>query len=283
METVRTKKGKLPPDLMARVDACAFLFNADRPEKIRSIMADRGVTEQEAGRIYTIGAMKFCIALGRASTFAEALETLEMEQGGARADPLSRTASADDMARVIARYKRINDKEPMRVNRVDAVRMAWARMDNQPLTEYAQPSNWQTVDGALKEKKRSHPLNVGKVLGCLYTDMEYRQEHSDPIYSAHNAVIQRNLKAFFKDYKSRLSRTVKKRLADLIEYINKKSGGDAAKAEKAIKDLTLRKGKESPETSKLAKFADNLHYGFPHKDAVSCPEFIELLTNYSDD
>jgi hypothetical protein len=282
MENVTTKKRELAPELMARVDACAYIFMADKPEKISAIMESRNVSELDAGRLYTIGALKAEKRRGIARNYREALEALEAEQVGDRGNPLTRTVSADNTARVIARYQRINDNSPMRTTTVDVIRMSWAHMDNQPYTAYTQPHTWYTEDTQPKEAKRDHSLNVGKILGTMYSQIEDRFEHTDAVYEAHNAVIERNMAVFFTEYTSRLSRTVKMRLADLAGYIRRESNGSALKAERVISALTSAKGREAPETSKMANFAANLHRQFEHKDAVSCPEFVSLLYRYGD-
>jgi hypothetical protein len=282
MEHVTTKKRELAPELMARVDACAYIFIADRPEKISAIMESRNVPELDAGRIYTIGALKAAKRRGTARNYREALEVLEAEQAGDRGNPLTRTINADNTARAIARYQRINDNSPMRTTTIDVIRMSWARMDNQPYTAYVQPHTWYVQHREPKEVEPKHSLNVGKILGTMYCQEEYRQEREDPVYTAHNAVIERNMTVFFTEYTSRLSRTVKMRLADLAGYIRRESNGSALKAERVISALTSAKGREAPETSKMANFAANLHRQFEHKDAVSCPEFVSLLYRYGD-
>jgi hypothetical protein len=55
---------------------------ADKPDKISAIMADRNVSELEAARIYTIGALKAAKRRGTAKNYREALELLEAEQIG---------------------------------------------------------------------------------------------------------------------------------------------------------------------------------------------------------
>jgi hypothetical protein len=218
---------------------------------------------------------------GTACNYVEALETLEAEQVGDRGDPLTRTVSADDTARIVAHYQRENDNAPMRVNRVDTVRMAWARMDNQPYTAYAQPDNWKEAVEAPKQAKRKHTANIGKVMGTMYAELEHRQEQEDPASECANSVIQKNLKLFFADYKNRLSKTAKNRLDELIRYVNRKSGGDAEKAKEAVDSLTTREGREAPETAKLSGFAHRLHMNFPHKDSVTCPELVGMLVRDS--
>jgi hypothetical protein len=283
MENVTTKKRELAPELMARVDACAYIFMADEPDKISAIMESRNVTELEAGRIYTIGTLKEAKRRGTARNYREALEALEAEQAGDRGNPLTRTISADKTARTVSRYQRMNDNSPMRTNTVDVVRMAWARMDNQLYTAYAQPRNWHVEDRQTVEEKPTHARNTGKIAGSMYTDMVYKQERLDPVYSAYEAVMDKNLKVFFTEYISRLSRMVKMRLANFAGYINRESNGNALKAERVISALTSAKGRKAPETSKMANFAVNLHRNFEHKDAVSCPEFISLLYRYGMD
>jgi hypothetical protein len=176
----------------------------------------------------------------------------------------------------------MNDNAPIRVNKVDIVRMAWARMDNQLLTAYAQPWNWQVEEKQPEEKKRNHTLNTGKVLGTLYTEWEAREIDADPVNEVRHSVIEKNLKVFFTEYISRLSRTVKMRLADLADYLDRESNGNVIKAERIISALTSAKGREAPGTCKMANFAANLHRNFEYKDSVTCPEFVSMLFRYGD-
>jgi hypothetical protein len=321
MKNVTTKKWELAPALMARVDACAYIFIADKPGKISAIMESRGVMALEAGRIYTIGALKVAKRRGTARNYREAIEALENEQAGDRGNPLTRTISADKTANIIARCnkgrlpgyysnKRIDretgeytrqgkpiyqyaglvseyiqgmsNNTPMRTNTVDVVRMAWAHMDNQPLTAYADSWNWHIQEDKKPEigKDTSHTLNIGKVLGSMYTDIEQKQEQSDPAYVFANTHIKLNYYRYFREYESRLSKTVKMRLAELKGYVNRESKGDTDKAEQAVKYLMSNRGKAAPETSKTAVFADHLHRNFEHNKAVTCPEFIGLLCRY---
>jgi hypothetical protein len=160
--------------------------------------------------------------------------------------------------------------------------MAWAHMDNQPLTAYAKPERWTVVSTGPQEDKPTRPTTIGKVLGTLYTEWEAREQMADPVYEVCNAVIERNLRVFFAEYTSRLSQTVRMQLADLAAYIRRESNGNVLAVDEAVQALTSAKGKKDPGTSKLAKFVDNLHYRFDHKESVSCPEFIGLLYRYSD-
>jgi hypothetical protein len=295
---------------------------AEKPEKIEAIMSDRGVTALEAGRIYTLGALKAAKRRGTARNYREAVEALEAEQLGYRGDPLTRTVNADATASNIAscnrgiapgyyshkrvyretgRYTKhgkpvyryagtvseyvrggVDNTAPMRVNTVDVIRMAWARMDNQPYTAYAQPYNWHTVDTPVQPVKRIHTRNMSKILGSMYTDIEYRQVEADPAhrYDRTPEILEANMTRYFAEYVSRLSRTGQMRLANLMAYIRRESNGLPLQAERVIKSLLFNKGKAAPETPKLAKFIDNLHQSFRHKDAVTCQEFVNLLYRY---
>jgi hypothetical protein len=280
MENV-TKKRELAPALMARVDACAYIFMADKPDKIKAIAESREVPELEAGRIYTIGALKAAKRRGTAKNYREALETLEAEQAGDRGNPLTRSVSADDTASKVAHYKRMTDGIPMRINKLDVVRMSWARMDNRSYAAYVRPQDWQVEDGAAPAaNKQSHARNMGKVLGTLYAEMEYRRMQDGTEHEYTNKTIEGNIRRFFEDYTKRLSRTVNERINDLCACIDAESGGDADTADKVISVLSSRGGRKAPGASKLAVFAMNLHNGFPHRDAVTCREFISLLYRY---
>jgi hypothetical protein len=176
----------------------------------------------------------------------------------------------------------MTNNAPMRTNTVDTVRMSWARMDNQPLTVYVQFDNWHTSEEQPKAKKRAHTVNIGMVLGTLYTEWEARTLEADPFNEVRRNSIEKNLRVFFAEYTSRLSRTVKKRLVELVAYLDNESNGDAQKAEQAIYSLTSAKGSKAPETSKMAGFIHNLHQNFEYKNSITQSEFISLLYQYGD-
>jgi hypothetical protein len=272
MQAVTTKKREFAPALMARIDACAYIFMADKPEKINAIMADRNVPELEAGRIYTIGALKAAKRRGTAKNYREALEVLEAEQVGDRGSRLTRTISADNTARTIQRINRANGN-----GYISGTYGYTTVIDN---TVVYGPVVGTVHNAQLETKKRDHTRYMGKILGTMYADMEFRQERLDPVYDAHNTAIGKNLRVFFKEYQSRLSKTVRQRLTELAEYIDRESAGNVHKAKKVIYALVSAKGRQSPETSKMAKFATNLHYNFEHKDAVTCPDFVCMLYKY---
>jgi hypothetical protein len=273
-----TNKGKLPARLMKRVDSCAHIFIADKPEKISQIMADKGVDELEAGRIYTIGALKAAKRRGTAKNYIEAVSRLEMEQVGDRGCPLTRTVNADKAAMTVAKYKRMTGGGYLQASMVDAVRTAWARMDNQPVTAYVQPVARTVPKNVKQAAKLRCPPCVGKALGQLYTEWEERTIKSGPEYVYTNMAIVENLKRFFNEYLARQSKTVNKRLSELKEFVrskNNKQGVDVI-----VKSLLSNAGKESADTARLANFAVNLWRQFEHKDSLSVTEFTELLYRY---
>jgi hypothetical protein len=81
--------------------------------------------------------------------------------------------------------------------------------------------------------------------------------------------IAANLRLYFADYTQRMSKTVKERIAELQRYTGE------------VKALVSAKGREAPDTSKLAKFVVNLHQHFDHKDALTVSEFAGLLKRYA--
>jgi hypothetical protein len=268
---------------MLRVDACAYIFTADKPEKIKKIMEDREVSKLEAGRIYTIGALKAAKRRGTAATYREALEALEAEQLGDRGCTLTRTVSMDRTAGDMARLRGMTNGAPTYTAHIDYVRLAWARMDNQPIAEYIGtiPSyRWQDMPKYIRAPYKKHPANVGKVLGSMYAALEVREEQASPEYAYTNSILDENMRVFFQEYKSRLSRTVKERLVDLNRYIQIKAGNDVEKAGKVIKAVTSAEGAASSETSKMHNFIANLHRNFVHRETLTRTELTELIYRY---
>jgi HrpA-like RNA helicase len=241
-------------------------------------MADKGVSELDAARIYTMGALKASIRRGTAKTYTQALERLEMEQVGDRGCPLTRTVSADNTALMVSELNRRTGKGYMQVYTGDVVRMAWARMDNQPITAYAQPVGRDVLNNEQQTPKRQHKRDMGKVLASLYTEWEGRELETGSEYAYTNTAIVENLKRFFNEYTANQSKTVKTRLAELKVYIKNK--GAAREADAVIKALLSNAGKESPDTARLANFATNLWQHFEHKESLSAAEFTELLYHY---
>jgi hypothetical protein len=280
MKNVTAKKRELAPAIMARVDACAYIFMADRPEKIAAIMEDRGVSELEAGRIYTIGAMKAAKRRGTARNYREALEALEAEQVGDRINPLTRTDSAGNTACTVQCINRINAGNRYIPDYVSGIAAYTTVINNR--TVYGPMVRHIAHYPRQEEEKRRHIRNVGKVLGTLYTEWEAREFEADPANEVRHTIIEKNLRVFFAEYTSRLSRTVKTRLADLVNYLDRESNGNALKAEWIIGALTSARGRAAPETSRMATFIRHLHENFAYKDAVTCQEFTGLLCRYGD-
>jgi hypothetical protein len=91
------------------------------------------------------------------------------------------------------------------------------------------------------------------------------------------------LKAFYTEYKSRLSKTVQKRLVELARHVYSKSNGDVLEMDKTIGALTSANGMRDPETSRLSNFIVNLHRHFKYKDTLTSNEFIKQLLTYGID
>jgi predicted SnoaL-like aldol condensation-catalyzing enzyme len=243
-----------------------MIFIADKPEKIKGIALVNECDEMTAGRIYTIGALKAAKRRGTARSYCEAIAQLENEQMGDRRNPITRTMSAEGTAINIADINHMNNAGSVGIYRqgftVDPdgkaapARFFIGHMEGKPPAE---------------KTERPHNVNMGKVLGTLYTEWEAREAEtvSESIHNMTAETIAKNMTLYFTDYTQRMSKTVQSRIAELQRYT-----GD-------IKALVSAKGRESPETSKLANFAVNLHRQFEHKDSLTVSEFTDLLRQYA--
>jgi len=254
------EKRKLPPRIMQRVQACAILFMAgSRAQRIAEIADAKGIDLESASVMYTIGALKRAKRQGQARNYAEALEKLEAEQAGDRGSRIVKTLSADNTARKIARINRINEGERFSVDGVhyiyDYDNIVNINGEKKAIGHFA------IIEG--KEKTEPKPC---KAIGTLYAEWEARQKKNDPLESMINDGIDKNLKLFFADYVSRLSKTAKKRLYEIVE-----STTDPA--------LLMGKGKQSgdPALRRESWGAYTLYSGFPHKESVSGIEYVNLV------
>jgi hypothetical protein len=243
-----------------------MLFIADKPEKIKSIALVNECDEMAAGRSYVIGALKAAKRGGTARNYYEAIARLENEQMGSREDPITRTISAEKTALNIAYINRMNNAGEVGIYRqgftvdpdgkAEPVRFFIGRVEGKKPAE---------------KTERPHTVNMGKVLGTLYTEWEAREADTATafIHDMTAETIEKNTALYFADYTQRMSKTIKNRIAELQRYT-----GD-------IKALLSAKGREAPETSKLANFVVNLHRHFDHKDALTVSEFADLLKRYA--
>jgi hypothetical protein len=268
--TKKRNKGSIPASLMPRVDACALIFIADKPDKIKGIALLNECDELAAGRIYTIGALKNAKRRGTARNYREAITQLENEQMGDRGDPITRTISEEKTALGIAHINRMNNSGTTAIYRQGFT------VDPNGNAEEARFFVGY-MEGKKPEEKteRPHTVNMGKVLGTMYVRWEEKTAETtlDTLFNrvtdAAGDCIQNDLQLYFADYTQRMSKTVKNRIAELQRY-----AGD-------IKALVSAKGRAAPETSRLAKFVSNLHQHFDHKDALTVSEFAGLLKRYT--
>jgi hypothetical protein len=262
----RTNKGNIPAALMPRVDACALIFTADKPEKIKAIAEKCNTSLEVAGRIYTIGALKATKRRGTARNYYEAVEQLENEQTGDRGNVLTRTLSADKTARTITHINRVNNAGDTAVYREGFI------VDPTGYTVQTRFFKGNVKGKAYPEKAdRPHTVNMGKVFGTLYTEWEVREAETAPdhVYNMTAEVIAHNVSLYFADYTRHQSKTVKNRIAELQRYTGE------------LEALLSVKGRKDPETSGLAKFVDHLHYHFEHKDTLTVSMFADLLKRYT--
>lgn len=257
------EKRKFPPRIMRRVQACAILFLASkRARRIAEIADAKGIDLDSASVMYTIGALKRAKRQGMARNYAEALDRLEAEQAGDRGSRITKALSADMAARKIARINRANEGDRFTL---DGVRY---------IHDY---DNIVDIDGkktaighftAIEGKEKAEPRPC-RVIGTLYAEWEARQEKNDPLEAMISGSIGENLKLFFKDYVSRLSRTAKKRLREIVE-----SDTDPA--------LLMGRGKQSddPALRRESWGAYTLYSGFPHKESISGVEYVRLIRDH---
>ena len=279
-----TKKHELSSSTMARVDSCAWIFMADKPEKISETAQAKKCSEFDAARVYTIGALKLAKKRGTAKTYSEALDALEAVQVGDRGDPLTRTISADKTAKFVADYQRKNENAPMRTAVLDVLRMAWAHADNQNYGAYVPVGQWREDVEQPKEEKCSHEKNVCRVLGTFYTQWEEREAELNPehkFFDATAEVIAENLRRYMAEYTARLSATVSGRLKKLVAYIHDEAEANDESVPRVIRRLLSVDGRTNEETKKLAKFAVNLWSSFERKARVTVTEFITLVYRYA--
>jgi len=283
--TTKTNTGRvLSPANMARVQACAYLFqDSSAWNKITDYAANSGICIGNSAIAYTIGCLKRYKRLGLVDSYSQALDMLESEQVGDRGSILTRTLNTDNTARYIAKINRINKGDHFSlfgdhyVYDYDVCHRSYGYtldgdytyMDNAIMPHYT-----EIQEPIEKQESRS----IGKVKGTLYTQWESRQAELDPAHeltvkaihelTAESDQVDKNLRLYFKEYVDHLGVTVKARLYALI------------KSDISVEYLTSTMGRVDKHTSKMANFAANLHRNFPHKDCITCPQLVNLLREY---
>jgi hypothetical protein len=257
----------IPKSVMRRVDACGIIFQADHEEKIADIMDARNVDAQEAARIYIIGTLRAMKRRGEARSYKEAVELLEERQVAGRHAQIGEARPFD---REVERINAINYEEPARIFRPGFI------VDDNGAAEYhlfpmGVVAN-KLPQGRLESK------NMGKVLGTLYTQWEAKTAQNDPALlqeaqelEAAKDHVAKHLRLYFKEYMSRLSKTVQGKV-------------QALKAAQASPEFIMSiAGRSEPSTRTLHFFVGNLFRNFEHRLGLKPAEFIKLLQNYAPD
>jgi hypothetical protein len=257
-EKSRKEKRTIPPALMLRIKTCAFIFQADKPEKLNAIAQGKGVTLEEAGIAYTVGCIKELKRTGIANSYREALDILEARQVGDRGDSLN---PPNELGLIV---EKIN-----RTNKGDIYTPAYVQSTDKVTT-------WTDVFPVNTPEKRCHSRNMGKVYGSLYTLWEANEEDSDPErimskeqFEAVQAHRDKHLKLFFADYTCRLSKTYQRRIQELKDNTETSAY------------LASRAGREDPKTKGVAIAVTNLFRNFPHREGLKEKEFIDLVRQYT--
>jgi hypothetical protein len=235
-----------------RISACALLWrNASErnADKAADIAKARNVSEDEAARLYIVGALKCAVRRGSAKNFTDALETLEAEQVSDRKASVKGIGSS--VTRDVARLEKMTGKDFVRI---------------------AKDGKREEVKVEVKPEARVHARNLGKVLGALYVECDARAAMDAPDYiferAEYDAIaldIGGAIGAYISDYVARLSTTGKKAIRDIV----------AASA--SVDAIMVGKG----ELAKLRERAKYLHRNFPQAEAITTRELVTLLRQYA--
>ena len=276
---------KISPKLMLRVQACAILFMASkRKECIERIAEAKGIELEQAAIMYTLGALKRAKRQGVAKNYTQALDNLEAEQVGDRGNPITKSRQADKMSRYIDKLNRKNKGDVIVMDKVKYIHdYDFTFMERLPLAPIVAiipkqlTPHFEVID--IKEKKQNM-RNVGRVLGTLYAKWEEQTEQYNPIniitnreLDAKRAQVEKNLSLYFADYSARLSNTSYKLLKEIAQ--------SDIKPTILMSDEGLKS--DNKELKKLSWQAYTLYKGFPHKDAITGCQFIELIRQYIND
>lgn len=118
----------------------------------------------------------------------------------------------------------------------------------------------------------SHARNMGKVLGTIYVEWDGAVEASAPevvIECAEREAVavqvDTTITAYLSEYVTRLSHTARKAVHDIVcsHY-----GIDSIM------------GAKDSDSAKLKERAKYLHHNFPHNEAVTTRELVQLLRQY---
>jgi hypothetical protein len=245
---------------MLRINTCALIFQADKPEKISAIAIDTGTSINEASVAYTIGCIKNMKRVGTARNYKEALDILESRQVGDRGDHLN---PPNELSRIVEKINRIN--------KGNTYTPAYVRSTDNG-------HHWTAIYPANKPESKGHTRNMGKIYGYMYTEQEAREADTDPSRIMHKAELEsiqanneKHLRRYMAEYVSRLSKTYQRRIQE-IKASQETSGY-----------LSSRAGRKDPNTKGLAMAIEDMFRSFPHREGLNRREFIDLVRQYAPD
>jgi hypothetical protein len=216
-----------------RIAACARILCDEKREKMEEIAENRGVSIETAGAIYVWGALKSTVRRGTSRTISDALDRFESEQIGDRAVSVHGEASIN---REVRRINKIND----------------------------------TRGG----KGIAHKRNMGKVLGTLYIECDLALEATRPevvleseAYDGRVVAMENEISAYIRDYVSRLSRTAKASIRQIV----------ASKLDSAA----IMGAKVGSHEYALRNKAGYLFGNFPIRENITQADFIDILRKYA--
>jgi hypothetical protein len=271
MTTEKTRV--LPESILLRVQACGIIFQSEKPEKIKAVADGKEISMEEAGIRYTIGCIKSMKRHGIANSYREALDILEARQAG---DTGNMFNPPNTISRTVERINRKNRGNTYNPDYITGIAAFTTTIDDR--TVYGPMEVTKAHFPAHRAETRQHNRSLGKVYGSFYTQWEHQEAESDPdrilIKSQLEAVLaypNKHIRRFMIEYVSRLSRTAKKRIQEIKDSPEKSAY------------LASRVGIKDPKVKNIAIAAMHLHENFPHKDAITRREYIDLIRKYVPD
>ena len=233
----------------ARIGACAAILRDEKRAKVAQIAESRGVSEDDAARMYVVGALKNAIRCGASRNYADALDRFEADQIGDRQVSVH---GEDATAREVRRINRSNGRGYTRIMR-DGRR--------------------EDIDVPNAKPVASHKRNMGKVLGTIYVEWEASEASAAPEIilelAERDAVLlhaEDAIASYIDEYVTRLSSTAKASIRKLVHNAY------------SVEDIMSGK---TDETAKLRERIKYLHHNFPHAEAITAREMLGMLRKYA--
>jgi len=226
-----------------RVQAAAIIWAADHEGRASHMAEVSGDDVITCACKYISGTVRRMITTGQARHVAEALDMIEARQSG---DDGTYDGVASELSRQVARINAVNMRDSG--GRVEAVG---------------------------HRHRRPHSRNYGRVLGSLYCQYEEHMAgymiaaEASPQY-AYSSSAEADIRAYVREYVSRLSATAQRTISKLREY-----NGD-------VDALTTRAARTSSDASvrRLSRSIRYLVTGWPGA-RLTASEYVHMIRRYA--